>query len=45
MSLRVSSIERICADINDLFASERELVGALEQEARIEVGLLMQTAT
>ena len=44
MSTRVSPIERIRADIDDLFASERELGEVLEEVARLGVRLLMQTA-
>ena len=44
MSTRVSPIERVRADIDDLFASERELGEVLEEVARLGVRLLMQTA-
>ena len=44
MSTRVSPIERIRADIDDLFASERDLGEVLEEVARLGVRLLMQTA-
>ncbi len=44
MSTRVSPIERIRAQIDDLFGSERELGEVLEEVARLGVRLLMQTA-
>lgn len=44
MSTRVSPVERIRADIDDLFASERDLGDVLEEVARLGVRLLMQTA-
>jgi len=44
VSTRVSPVERIRADIDDLFASERDLGDVLEEVARLGVGLLMQTA-
>ncbi len=44
MSTRVSPLERIRADIDDLFASERDLGEVLEEVARLGVRLLMQTA-
>jgi len=44
VSTRVSPIERIRADIDDLFASERDLGEVLEEVARLGVRLLMQTA-
>jgi len=44
MSTRVSPIERIRAEIDDLFSSERELDDVLEEVARLGVRLLMQTA-
>ncbi len=44
MSTRVSPLERIRADIDDLFASERDLGDVLEEVARLGVRLLMQTA-
>ena len=44
MSTRVSPVERIRADIHDLFASDRDLGEVLEQVARLGVRLLMQTA-
>ena len=44
MSTRVSPLERVRADIDDLFASERELGEVLEEVARLGVRLLMQTA-
>ena len=44
MSTRVSPIECIRAQIDDLFGSERELGEVLEEVARLGVRLLMQTA-
>ncbi len=44
MSTRVSPLERIRADIDDLFASQRDLGEVLEEVARLGVRLLMQTA-
>lgn len=44
MSTRVSPVERIRADIDDLFASDRDLGEVLEEVARLGVRLLMQTA-
>ena len=44
MSTRVSPIERIRAEIDDLFGSDRELGEVLEEVARLGVRLLMQTA-
>jgi transposase-like protein len=44
VSTRVSPIERIRAEIDDLFGSERELGEVLEEVARFGVRLLMQTA-
>jgi transposase-like protein len=44
VSTRVSPLERLRADIDDLFASERELGEVLEEVARLGVRLLMQTA-
>jgi len=44
VSTRVSPLERVRADIDDLFASERELGEVLEEVARLGVRLLMQTA-
>ena len=43
MSTRLSPLERIRADIDDLFASERELGEVLEEVARLGVRLLFQT--
>jgi transposase-like protein len=43
VSTRVSPLERIRADIDDLFASERELGEVLEEVARLGVRLLFQT--
>ena len=44
MSKRVSPIERVRADIDELFASDSELGEVLEEVARLGVRLLMQTA-
>jgi len=44
VSTRVSPVERIRADIDDLFDSDRDLGEVLEQVARLGVRLLMQTA-
>ena len=44
MSRRVSPIERIRAEIDDLFGSQRELGEVLEEVARLGLRLLMQTA-
>jgi putative transposase len=44
VSTRVSPIQRIRADIDDLFASDRDLGDVLEDVARLGVRLLMQTA-
>ncbi len=44
MSKRVSPIESVRADIDQLFASERELGEVLEEVARLGVRLLMQSA-
>jgi len=44
VSTRVSPIERIRAEMDDLFGSERELGEVLEEVARLGVRLLMQTA-
>jgi transposase-like protein len=44
VSTRVSPLERIRADIDELFASERDLGDVLEEVARLGVRLLMQTA-
>ena len=44
MSKRVSPIERVRADIDQLFASDRELGEVLEAVAHLGVRLLMQTA-
>lgn len=43
MSTRVSPLERIRADIDELFASDRDLAEVLEDVARLGVRLLMQT--
>jgi len=44
VSTRVSPIERIRAEIDGLFGSERGLGEVLEEVARLGVRLLMQTA-
>jgi putative transposase len=44
VSKRVSPIERVRADIDQLFASERELGEVLEEVAHLGVRLLMQSA-
>jgi transposase-like protein len=44
VSTRVSPVERIRADIEDLFASDCDLGEVLEEVARLGVRLLMQTA-
>ena len=44
MSTRVSPLERIRAEIDELFGSDRDLVDVLEEVARLGVRLLMQTA-
>ena len=44
MSTRVSPLERIRADIDDLFASDRDLADVLEEVGRLGVRLLIQTA-
>ena len=44
MSRRVSPTERIRAEIDALFASERDLVEVLEQVARLGARLIMQAA-
>ncbi len=44
MSKRVSPIERVRIDIDQLFASDRELGEVLEEVAHLGVRLLMQTA-
>jgi transposase-like protein len=44
VSKRVSPTERIRAEIDVLFASERELASVLEDVARLTVRLMMQTA-
>jgi Transposase, Mutator family len=43
VSKRVSPTERIRADIDALFASERDLAATLEDVARLSVRLMMQT--
>jgi len=37
VSIRVSPVERVRADIDDLFASDRDLGEVLEEVARLEV--------
>ena len=44
MARRVSPTERACAEIEELFASDRDLASILEEVARLSVRLLMQTA-
>ena len=44
MSTRVSPVERVRADIDELFASQRELGDVLEEVARLGVRLFLQTA-
>ena len=44
MSTRVSPTERIRAQIDELFASERDLAAVLEDVARLSVRLVMQAA-
>ncbi|MGH9022137.1 MAG: IS256 family transposase [Acidimicrobiia bacterium] len=44
MSKRVSPTERIRAQIDELFASDRELTAVLEEVARLSVRLVMQSA-
>jgi hypothetical protein len=44
VSKRVSPIERVRADADELFASDRELGEVLEDVARLGVRLLMQSA-
>ena len=44
MSSRVSPVERVRAEIDELFGSERDLVEVLEEVARLGVRLLMQSA-
>jgi putative transposase len=41
---RVSPTERACAEIDELFASDRDFALILEEVARLSVRLLMQTA-
>jgi putative transposase len=41
---RVSPTERACAEIEELFASDRDLASILEEVARLSVRLLLQTA-
>ena len=44
MSTRVSPIRRVGADIDELFASDRDLGEVLEEMARLGVRLLLQAA-
>ena len=44
MSRRVSPTERIRAEIDVLFASDRDLASSLEDVARLTVRVMMQTA-
>ena len=44
MARRVSPTERLRAQIDELFASDRELASILEDVARLSVRLMMQTA-
>ena len=44
MARRVSPSERLRAQIDELFASERDLTSVLEDVARLSVRLMMQTA-
>jgi putative transposase len=44
VSTRVSPTERIRAEIDELFASERDLATVLEEVARLSVRLVMQSA-
>ncbi len=44
MSKRVSPTERIRAEIDELFSSERELAEVLEEVGRVATRLLMQAA-
>ena len=44
MPARVSPVERVRAEIDELFASEQELGQVLEQVARLSVRLVMQAA-
>ena len=43
MARRVSPTERLRAEIDELFASERELASILEDVARLSVRSMMQT--
>lgn len=43
MSTRVSPVERIRADIDEMFGSDRDLAEVLEEVAKVGVRLLMQT--
>lgn len=44
MSARPFPVERICAQIDELFASDRDLDDALEDVARLGACLLLQAA-
>ena len=44
MARRVSPTERLRAEIDELFASDRELASILEDVARLSVRAMMQTA-
>jgi putative transposase len=44
VSMRVTPVERVRAEIDALFGSERELGEVMEEVARLGVRLLMQTA-
>lgn len=44
MARRVSPTERLRAQIDELFGSDRELASVLEEVARLSVRLMMQTA-
>ena len=44
MARRVSPTERLRGEVDELFASDRELASILEDVARLSVRLLLQTA-
>ena len=44
MSKRVSPTERLRAELDELFASSRDLAAILEDVARVSVRLMLQTA-
>ena len=44
MSVRVSPADRICAEIDALFAADRDLVEVFEDVARLGARLIIQTA-